>query len=74
MMPCQARDVRWADPVVLYVRSLSQLYARPADGSRPETPLTTGGTNDIPLSWSPDGRTLAFARMSQATGYDIWTL
>ncbi len=51
-----------------------QIYARPADGSGPEKPLTTGGTNDIPLSWSPDGRTLAFARMSQATGYDIWTL
>ena len=51
-----------------------QLYARPADGNGPETPLTTGGTDDIPCSWSPDGRTLGFARLSEATGYDLWTL
>jgi eukaryotic-like serine/threonine-protein kinase len=51
-----------------------QLYSRPADGSGPETTLTTDGNNDIPLSWSPDGRTLAFTRLSQAAGYDIWTV
>jgi Tol biopolymer transport system component len=50
------------------------LYWRTADASEPEERLTTGPVNEIPASWSPNGRVLAFERLSSATGFDIYTL
>jgi len=50
------------------------VYARPADGSGPEQTLTAGATNDMPVSWSPDGRTLMFSRLTGTTAYDLWTV
>jgi eukaryotic-like serine/threonine-protein kinase len=51
-----------------------RVYARPADGSGPEQTLTTGATNDVPLSWSLDGRTLMFSRLTGTAAYDLWTV
>jgi eukaryotic-like serine/threonine-protein kinase len=50
------------------------LYWRPADGSGSEERLIGAGNNDMPSSWSPDGKELAFTEISPATGFDIWTL
>ena len=45
------------------------LYQRTADASEPEKPLTRGPVNETPSSWSPDGRVLAFERLSSNTGF-----
>jgi Tol biopolymer transport system component len=52
-----------------------QMYMLPEDGSAPQgPPLLTSPSTDIPTSFSPDGRTLAFNRLGGGTLYDIWTL
>jgi len=50
------------------------LYRRTADASEQEERLTKGPVNETPSSWSPDGRVLAFERLSSDTGSDIYTL
>jgi len=51
-----------------------ELYWRSADGSGSEDPLTGIGYNDMPSSWSPDGKELTFTAISPKTGFDIWML
>jgi Tol biopolymer transport system component len=53
------------------------IYWRRADGSGAEEALTPDNVfNAYPSSWSPDGRTLAFERLSPDDGSccEIWTL
>jgi serine/threonine protein kinase/Tol biopolymer transport system component len=53
------------------------IYWRRADGSGKEEALTPDNVfNAYPSSWSPDGRTLAFERLSPDDGSccEIWTL
>jgi serine/threonine protein kinase/Tol biopolymer transport system component len=53
------------------------IYWRRADGSGNEEPLTSDDVfNAYPSSWSPDGKTLAFERLSPVDGSccEIWTL
>jgi serine/threonine protein kinase/Tol biopolymer transport system component len=53
------------------------IYWERADGSGDEQPLTPETIlNAYPSSWSPDGRTLAFQRLSAKDGgcCEIWTL
>jgi serine/threonine protein kinase len=48
-----------------------------ADGSGAMEPLTdSGSVRQIPFSWSPDGKTLAFAQYATSSGAccEIWTL
>ncbi len=45
------------------------LFSLPADGSGQLERLTTSDRDQVPLSWSPDGRFLAFGE-----GGDIWIL
>jgi serine/threonine-protein kinase len=50
------------------------LFAQLADGSAPPERLTTSANVQIPSSWSPDGKVLAFTNFDPETGSDIWML
>ncbi len=50
------------------------LYWQAADGSGPAERLTTSTHEQIPNSWSPDGKALAFQEIDPESGSDIWTL
>lgn len=50
------------------------LFWQFADGSGGLERLATSESLQIPASWSPDGRLLAFAEQNAQTGYDIWVL
>jgi serine/threonine-protein kinase len=45
-----------------------------ADGAGQPQPLTQSDRRQIPMSFTPDGRRLAFNELSPATGDDIWTV
>jgi eukaryotic-like serine/threonine-protein kinase len=45
-----------------------------ANGSGGVERLTTGESDQVPNSWSPDGQLLAFVELNPTTGYDIWVL
>ena len=55
----------------------SQLFIKPADGSRPEQPLATQGVSTsfvrVPLAWSPDGRYLLY-REGKTGLPEVWAL
>lgn len=48
------------------------IFVRPADGVGPIESLLTSPWNQLPTSWSPDGRRLAFTEYNPLTGADIW--
>jgi eukaryotic-like serine/threonine-protein kinase len=53
------------------------IYRKRSDGTGEEEPLTPDNiVNAYPSSWSPDGKTLAFYRLSEKDGSccEIWTL
>ena len=52
------------------------IYWKRSDGSGEEEPLTPDILNAYPSSWSPDGRVLAFQRLSEKDGSccEIWTV
>ncbi len=50
------------------------LYARPADPAGTVVRLTASDNRQIPFSWSPDGRFLAFVEIHPETSHDIWML
>ncbi len=50
------------------------LFWQLADGSGGLERLATSEFIQIPGSWSPDGRLLAFTEVNGTTGYDIWVL
>jgi Tol biopolymer transport system component len=45
-----------------------------ADGSSAPVHVPTGDFGACPLSWSPDGRLLAYHQESTSTGHDLWIL
>jgi len=45
-----------------------------ADGSGGLERLTTSEFIQVPMSWSPDGKLMAFMEVNPTTGYDIWVL
>jgi serine/threonine-protein kinase len=49
------------------------IFTRSTDGGSPE-PLLASPWNQLPTSWSPDGRHLAFTEFHPMTGADIWVL
>ena len=51
-----------------------QLFWRDWQASAPEEPLLVNEVDDRPWAISPDGRVLAFSRLSATTGRDIWTM
>ena len=48
------------------------LYRQPADGGGDAERLTTSDREQVPLDWSPDGRTLVFGETDPGTLGDIW--
>ncbi len=50
------------------------LFWQLADGTGGLERLTTSEYLHFPMSWSPDGKVLAFVEITPTTGYDIWTL
>jgi serine/threonine-protein kinase len=50
------------------------LFTRPAHSEALPQPLLQSEWNQIPTSWSPDGRRLAFTEFHPLTGADIWTV
>jgi eukaryotic-like serine/threonine-protein kinase len=50
------------------------IYCKAADGSGVEERLTTSTSEQLPQSWSPDGRFLAFTQFDPKTQGDIWLL
>lgn len=49
------------------------LFVRPLVGG-PEVALDSSPWNQVPTSWSPDGRYLAFTEFNPSTGADVWLL
>ena len=50
------------------------LFWKRADGSGDAERLTEKSSLQVPMSWSPDGKVLAFVEPSPETNYDMWTL
>jgi Tol biopolymer transport system component/DNA-binding winged helix-turn-helix (wHTH) protein len=48
------------------------LFTRPADRDAAPRPLIESEWNQVPTSWSPDGRRLAFTEYHPLTGADVW--
>ena len=57
-----------------YRAGFRNIFWKTADGTGDEERLTTGENAQIPTSWSPDGKWLAFYDKSPTTGNDIWML
>jgi serine/threonine protein kinase len=58
-----------------WMKSLGQnVYSLPYDGSSPMERLTTSAFNQLPGSWSPDGKTIAVVEGHDDTGYDLLLL
>ena len=51
----------------------ANLFWKRIEGGADER-LTTAARLQVPLSWSPDGRTLAFLEHDTVTARDVWTL
>jgi Tol biopolymer transport system component/DNA-binding winged helix-turn-helix (wHTH) protein len=50
------------------------LFLRPADTEAAPTALFESPWNQLPTSWSPDGRLLAFTEFHPMTGADVWVV
>jgi eukaryotic-like serine/threonine-protein kinase len=50
------------------------IFWEPADGSGGPERLTTSEDTNVPGSFSPDGKFLAYVDINPTTGYDIWVL
>jgi dipeptidyl aminopeptidase/acylaminoacyl peptidase len=50
------------------------LFTRPAHSEAAPQPLLQSEWNQVPTSWSPDGRLVAFTEFHPLTGADIWTV
>ena len=50
------------------------LYWKRADGTGDAERLMESSNLQVPISWSPDGKVLAFYELGPETGWDLWTL
>ncbi len=50
------------------------IFVRPIDGAAPSEALLDSPWNQLPTSWSPDGRRLAFTEYHPLTGADVWVV
>jgi eukaryotic-like serine/threonine-protein kinase len=74
--PGSARFPVWTpDGVrVAFSGNTANLFWRRADGGAGPEGLTTSPYSQVPSSWSPDGKVLAFVESNPASGEDIWVL
>ena len=63
-----------ADGRYLVFRAARGMWWTRADGAGQPQPLTQSDRRQIPMSFTPDGKRLAFNELSPATGDDIWTV
>jgi serine/threonine protein kinase/Tol biopolymer transport system component len=54
--------------------AVPNIYRKASSGTAGEELLRDSPLNEFPLHWSPDGKTLLFARMDAKTGIDLWAL
>jgi dipeptidyl aminopeptidase/acylaminoacyl peptidase len=54
------------------VNGVWNIFRQPADGSGQPSRLVSSVHNQIPYSWSPDGRVLAYTEVNPSTRNDIW--
>jgi Tol biopolymer transport system component len=72
-----AQTALWAPDghdIVFRAGNVPNLYRKPADRSRPAERLRSSDVEEIPMSWSANGRVLLFGRQVTATNRDIWSL
>ncbi len=74
LAPSGAGYAQWAGPDRIVFRSATTLAMIRADGTGGEQALAATGSSDFPASVSPDGRTLAFIRISPVTSGDIYVV
>jgi Tol biopolymer transport system component len=74
LAPSGAGYAQWAGSDHIVYRSSTTLAMIRADGTGGEQALTAPGFSDFPASVSPDGRTLAFIRISPVTAGDIYVM
>lgn len=58
----------------IYKTGTWNLCSKPTDGSGSEERLTTSNDGQLPTSFSPDGKLLAFFDDNPTTGLDVWLL
>ena len=56
------------------LNGVNNIFWMAADGSGEAERLTTSETGQLPESWSPDGKVLAFLQWSEVGLFDIWVL
>ena len=59
---------------VMFRHGTRDIYRRPSDGGGDDELLVANGHDAFPMSWSPDGRILAFDQTDPSTGSDLWTV
>jgi serine/threonine-protein kinase len=74
LAPSGAGYAQWAGPDHIVFRSATALAMIRTDGTGGEQALAATGSSDFPASVSPDGRTLAFIRISPVTSGDIYVV
>jgi serine/threonine-protein kinase len=52
----------------------TEIYWQRVDGSGGLERLATSEMPFVPMSWSPDGQTLAFIEVNPETGFDLWVM
>jgi serine/threonine protein kinase/Tol biopolymer transport system component len=62
------------DGQYILFQELGRIFWTRADGVGKPQVLTESKDPQFPYSFTPDGRRLAYADLSPATGYDIWTV
>jgi Tol biopolymer transport system component len=50
----------------------TDIYEKSTEGTGQEALVLRGGTNVVPLDWSPDGKWILFAQQDPANGSDLW--
>jgi serine/threonine-protein kinase len=58
----------------LLAGTVTGMYWRLTDDAGELRPLLERGRIDVPWSFSPDGKRLAFCEMNPETGFDVWTV
>ena len=52
----------------------TEIYWQRVDGTGGPERLATSELPFVPMSWSPDGQTLAFIEVNPETGFDLWVM
>jgi len=59
---------------IIFGADLESIYRKPASGAGKEELLLSGGVNEIPQDWSPDGKFIVYQGFRSGTGSDLLLL